>query len=83
MEELLLFLTSKEKFLLEIEQESLPDDLDEIKVLIEEHQNFLASMTSRQGEITSICKQSRAKTVTNPIQKRSRSTKFQRWLINV
>lgn len=76
MEELMQFLTDKENFLLEVEQESLPDTLEEVRALIDEHQFFTNSMTLRQSEISSICKPSRVKVGGGTIQKRSKSTKY-------
>ncbi len=75
MEELIQFLSTKENFLLEVENEPLPDTLEEVRVLIEEHQEFMNSMSQRQSEISTICKPPRGKVSGGTLQRRSKSTK--------
>merc|ERR1712062_646583 len=44
-----------------LEAEPLPDDLDVIRGLIDEHQGFMDNLSSRQPEIDAVCKPMRPK----------------------
>merc|ERR1719189_1727759 len=61
LDELMQWLIGKENILTELEQEPLPDDLEVIKKLIDEHQEFMDNLSSRQPEIDAVCKPMRPK----------------------
>jgi dystonin len=61
LDELMQWLIGKENVLTELEQEPLPDDLEIIKQLIDEHQGFMDNLSTRQPEIDSVCKPMRPK----------------------
>ena len=66
LDELMKWLVGKEDTLTTLEQEPLPDDLDEIGVLITEHQEFMDNLSLRQPEIDSVCKPLRPKSQAPP-----------------
>lgn len=70
LDELMQWLIGKETVLTELEQEPLPDDLDVIRTLIGEHQEFMDGLSSRQPEIDSVCKPMRPKS-TAPSSRRT------------
>ncbi len=61
LDELMQWLIGKERVLTDLEQEPLPDDLDVIRTLIDEHQEFMDGLSVRQPEIDSVCKPMRPK----------------------
>merc|ERR1712223_1540140 len=61
LDELMQWLIGKENILTELEQEPLPDDSEIIKKLIDEHQEFMDNLSSRQPEIDAVCKPMRPK----------------------
>merc|ERR1719384_1164290 len=61
LDELMQWLIGKENILTELEQEPLPDDSEVIKKLIDEHQEFMDNLSSRQPEIDAVCKPMRPK----------------------
>ena len=61
LDELMQWLIGKENTLTELEQEPLPDDLEIITQLIEEHQGFMDGLSARQPEIDAACKPMRPK----------------------
>merc|ERR1712038_1788911 len=61
LDELMRWLVGKENILTELEQEPLPDDSEVIKKLIDEHQEFMDNLSSRQPEIDAVCKPMRPK----------------------
>merc|ERR1719384_1998422 len=61
LDELMQWLIGKENTLTELEAEPLPDDLDVIRGLIDEHQGFMDNLSSRQPEIDAVCKPMRPK----------------------
>ena len=63
LDELMQWLIGKENTLTELEQEPLPDDLEVIKQLIDEHQGFMDNLSTRQPEIDSVCKPTRPKSI--------------------
>ncbi len=46
----------------QLEHETLPDDIEEIFKLIEQHQTFMEILTTKQLEVDSVCKPYRSKT---------------------
>jgi len=70
LDELMQWLVSKEDILTKLEQEPLPDDLDEINTLINEHQEFMDNLSTRQPEIDSVCKPMRPKSQAPPTARR-------------
>ena len=50
------WLIRKEKQLIEVEMEPLPDDFDLLSQLITEHEAFMDDLSSRQTEIDAVCK---------------------------
>merc|ERR1719266_2259479 len=61
LDELMQWLIGKENILTELEAEPLPDDLEVIRQLIDEHQGFMDNLSSRQPEIDAVCKPMRPK----------------------
>ena len=61
LDELMQWLIGKENTLTELEAEPLPDDLEVIRQLIDEHQGFMDNLSSRQPEIDAVCKPMRPK----------------------
>ena len=61
LDELMQWLVGKEQVLTKLEQDPLPDDLDEISRLIDEHQEFMDGLSARQPEVDSVCKPMRPK----------------------
>ena len=58
------------QILTDLEQEPLPDDLDVIRTLITEHQEFMDGLSARQPEIDAVCKPMRPKS-TAPSSRRT------------
>ncbi|XP_034249434.1 dystonin isoform X11 [Thrips palmi] len=56
LEELLSWLQGLESNLLSLEAEPLPDDLNTLRQLIQEHQEFMENTAVRQGEVDAVCK---------------------------
>merc|ERR1719312_748363 len=72
LDELMQWLLGREQVLTDLEQEPLPDDTDQIKQLIVEHQEFMDNLSSRQPEIDSVCKPMRPKSTAPSSRKTSR-----------
>ena len=70
LDELMQWLIGKETTLTELEREPLPDDLEVIRQLIDEHQGFMDGLSQRQPEIDSVCKPMRPKS-TAPSSRRT------------
>ena len=70
LDELMQWLIGKETTLTELEREPLPDDLEIIRRLIDEHQGFMDGLSARQPEIDSVCKPMRPKS-TAPSSRRT------------
>ncbi len=62
----------KENTLTELEREPLPDDLEVIRQLINEHQDFMDGLSARQPEIDSVCKPMRPKSTAPSSRRTSR-----------
>lgn len=75
LDELMQWLIGKEKNLTELEQEPLPDDLNEIRKLINEHQDFMDDLSTRQPEIDSVCKPMRSKSTAPGSRRQSKANK--------
>lgn len=56
LEELFSWLTRLENQLLDLESESLPDSVEVVEKLIEEHREFMESTAKRQTEVDTVCK---------------------------
>lgn len=56
LEELFSWLTRLENRLLDQESEPLPDSIEVVEKLIEEHREFMESTAKRQTEIDTVCK---------------------------
>ena len=61
LDELMQWLIGKERVLTDLEQEPLPDDLEVIRTLIDEHQEFMDGLSARQPEVDAVCKPMRPK----------------------
>ena len=72
LDELMQWLLGREQVLTDLEQEPLPDDTEQIKQLIVEHQEFMDNLSSRQPEIDSVCKPMRPKSTAPSSRKTSR-----------
>merc|ERR1719266_914882 len=72
LDELMQWLIGKENTLTELEQEPLPDDLEVIAKLIDEHQGFMDNLSSRQPEIDAVCKPMRPKSTAPSSRKTSK-----------
>jgi len=72
LDELMQWLIGKENTLTELEAEPLPDDLEVIRQLIDEHQGFMDNLSSRQPEIDAVCKPMRPKSQAPGSRKASR-----------
>jgi hypothetical protein len=72
LDELMNWLIGKENILTELEQEPLPDDSEVIKKLIDEHQEFMDNLSSRQPEIDAVCKPMRPKSTAPSSRKTSK-----------
>jgi len=72
LDELMQWLIGKENILTELEQEPLPDDSEIIKKLIDEHQEFMDNLSSRQPEIDAVCKPMRPKSTAPSSRKTSK-----------
>ena len=75
LDELMQWLIGKENTLTELEAEPLPDDLEVIRQLIDEHQGFMDNLSSRQPEIDAVCKPMRPKSQAPGSRKASRMSK--------
>ena len=75
LDELMQWLVGKENVLTELEKEPLPDDLDEIRRLINEHQDYMDNLSSRQPEIDSVCKPMRPKSTAPSSRRQSKIAK--------
>merc|ERR1712088_605930 len=75
LDELMQWLIGKENTLVELEAEPLPDDLEVIKKLIDEHEGFMGTLSSRQPEIDAVCKPIRPKSQAPSSRKASRISK--------
>merc|ERR1719150_3240910 len=75
LDELMQWLIGKENTLTELEAEPLPDDLEVIRQLIDEHQGFMDNLSSRQPEIDAVCKPMRPKSQAPSSRKASRISK--------
>ena len=75
LDELMQWLIGKETILTDLEQEPLPDDLEVIKTLIDEHQGFMDSLSARQPEIDSACKPMRPKSTAPSSRRQSKMGK--------
>lgn len=56
LEELFSWLTRLENRLLDLESEPLPDSVEVVEKLIEEHREFMESTSKRQTEVDTVCK---------------------------
>jgi len=56
LEELFSWLTRLENRLLDLESEPLPDSIEVVERLIEEHREFMESTAKRQTEVDTVCK---------------------------
>lgn len=56
LEELFSWLTRRENQLLDLESEPLPDSIEVVEKLIEEHREFMESTAKRQTEVDTVCK---------------------------
>jgi DNA repair exonuclease SbcCD ATPase subunit len=56
LEELFSWLTRLENKLLDLESEPLPDSVEVVEKLIEEHREFMESTSKRQTEVDTVCK---------------------------
>ncbi|XP_037077615.1 microtubule-actin cross-linking factor 1-like isoform X3 [Pollicipes pollicipes] len=56
LDELLRWLQQRERRLVELEPIPLPDDLPSVEGLIQEHQEFMEDLQSRQPDVDGICK---------------------------
>lgn len=56
LEELFSWLTRLENRLLDQESEPLPDSIEVVEKLIEEHREFMESTAKRQTEVDTVCK---------------------------
>lgn len=56
LEELFSWLTRLENQLLDLESEPLPDSIEVVEKLIEEHREFMESTAKRQTEVDTVCK---------------------------
>ena len=72
LDELMQWLIGKENILTELEQEPLPDDSEIIKKLIDEHQEFMDNLSSRQPEIDAVYKPMRPKSTAPSSRKTSK-----------
>merc|ERR1719229_2216593 len=61
LDELMQWLIGKERVLTDLEKEDLPDDLEVIRQLIDEHQEFMDGLSARQPEVDAVCKPMRPK----------------------
>jgi DNA repair exonuclease SbcCD ATPase subunit len=75
LDELMQWLIGRENVLTELEKEPLPDDLDEIRQLINEHQDYMDNLSSRQPEIDSVCKPMRPKSAAPSSRRQSKIAK--------
>merc|ERR1712223_2015734 len=75
LDELMQWLIGKENTLTELEAEPLPDALEIIRQLIDEHQGFMDNLSSRQPEIDAVCKPMRPKSQAPNSRKASRISK--------
>lgn len=56
LEELFSWLTRLENQLLDLEHEPLPDGVEVLEKLIEEHREFMENTAKRQTEVDTVCK---------------------------
>lgn len=56
MDELLRWLQGKERHLVELEPVPLPDNLPAVEVLVQEHQQFMEDLNSKQPDVDAVCK---------------------------
>ncbi|XP_059089195.1 microtubule-actin cross-linking factor 1-like isoform X2 [Tigriopus californicus] len=75
LDELMQWLIGKENVLTDLEREPLPDDLEIIRQLIDEHQSFMDGLSTRQPEIDSVCKPMRPKSTAPSSRRPSRMSK--------
>lgn len=71
IDDLLQWLSSVEARLKDLEMEELPDDVNSIETLIDEHKVFMENTAKRQSEIDFICKPTRPKPALKEIRKAS------------
>lgn len=65
LEELLAWLQGLENTLLDLQEETLPDEIPVIEGLIADHKEFMENTMKRQAEVDKVCK---AKQVKQPQQ---------------
>jgi DNA repair exonuclease SbcCD ATPase subunit len=75
LDELMQWLIGRENVLTEVEKEPLPDDLNEIRRLIGEHQDYMDNLSSRQPEIDAVCKPMRPKSAAPSSRRQSKIAK--------
>ena len=56
LEELLAWLQRCENQILDAESKPLPEEIEQIEKLIEEHTNLMENMSERQHDIDTVCK---------------------------
>lgn len=56
LEELFAWLTKLENRLLDLESEPLPESIEVVEKLIEEHREFMENTAKRQTEVDTVCK---------------------------
>ena len=61
LDELMQWLIGKENVLADLEKEDIPDDLEVVRGLINEHQEFMDGLSVRQPEVDAVCKPMRPK----------------------
>jgi len=75
LDELMQWLIGKENTLTELEREPLPENLDIVRKLINEHQEFMDGLSTRQTEIDSVCKPMRPKSTAPSSRRASKITR--------
>lgn len=75
LDQLMKWLTEKEKTLEKLEEEQIPDDVEALQLLIVQHQEFMDNLSTKQPEIDDVCKPSRPKSVAPQSRKQSKAFK--------
>lgn len=74
IEELLAWLAGLESTLLNMERESLPDELPALEALINDHKEFMENTARRQAEVDRACKPKQVPVTTKDARKPSRGS---------
>lgn len=76
LDDLMQWITGREKVLIELGMQPLPDDQNLLRTLLQEHQEFMDGLSARQSEIDVVCKPMRPGSVSSSRKKSSKMNRI-------